>query len=135
MRHGTTWGERDATTRFQGFVSAEDFLQEACELTTDPRFESMEFFVADFLDITGHAIDMPTVREDLAAQALGGLATNARYKIVVVADDQGIKAFTEKMRAMYKGGGPDIFLFKTRAGATQWMAGQTSTPNFRDSRL
>ena len=71
VQHVTTWGEHVATTRFQGFVNPADFLRCANGLAADPSFESMDFLVADFIDITGHAIDMASVRDDLAAQALG----------------------------------------------------------------
>ncbi len=133
MEHVTTWGERAATTRFQGFVNAEDFLRCAFELTADPRFDAMTFFVADFLDISGHAIDTASTRDDLAAQAMGGRATNQRYRIVVVADDAGIASFTDKMRQAYAHGGPEIFAFKTREGAAQWMDAQATPPYFRDT--
>jgi len=134
MQHVTTWGERDATVRFQGFVSPGDLLRCAYELTAEPRFESMSFFVADFLDIGGHAIDLPSVREDLAAQAIGALQTNSRYRVVVVTDDEGIEACIEKMRAIFARGGPEISLFRTRVDATRWMHAQASAPNFRDTR-
>lgn len=134
MEHTTTWGERDATTRFQGFVNGEDLLRSAFELTADPRFDATAFFVADFLDISGHAIDAAPVRDDLAAQAMGARVTNMRYQIVVVTDDDGILAFTDKMRTLYANGGPQIFVFETREAAACWMDEQQPAPFFRDTR-
>lgn len=134
MQHPTTWGRLDATTRFQGFVTAEDFLECAGQLAAHPRFDRMAFFVADFLDISGHAIDTPFVREDLAAQALGGQATNRHYRIVVISADAGIQAFTEKMRDLYDDGGPEIQMFTTREDAARWMASQNPPPSERLSR-
>lgn len=131
MQHLSTWTERAATTVFRGFVTARDFLRCALELTADPRFESMAFFVADFLDISGQAIDSASVRDDLAAQALGARTTNTRYRIVVVTNDPAIDAFTEKMRALYASGGPEIFSFRTREEAASWMSMQKPTPTTR----
>lgn len=133
MEHVTTWRDREATTRFQDFVNAEDFLQSAFEITADPRFDTMSFFVADFLDISGHALDMASVRDDLAAQAMGARTTNARYQIVVIAADAGIEAFTGKMRLLYGADGPQIFMFKTREEAAQWMDRQMPPPIFRNT--
>ena len=131
MEHVTTWNERDATTRFKGFVDADDFIRCAFELTADPRFDTMSFFVADFLDIDGHAIDVASVRDDLAAQAMGGRITNRRYKIVVVNSDEAINAFTDKMRAVYGEEGPQIFTFTTREAAQTWMDSQQAPPILR----
>ena len=131
MQHVTTWGAHAATTRFRGFVDAGDFLRCAAELTADPRFETMAFFVADFLEATGHAIDTPSVRDDLAAQALGSRSTNTRYRIVVIANDASLEAFTGKMSAMFADGGPEIALFRTREDAARWMDDHPPAPTFR----
>lgn len=51
----------------------------------------------------------------------------------MVTDDRSIEAFTEKMRALYAGGGPEIFMFRTREQATLWMDDQEPAPNFRET--
>lgn len=133
MEHVTTWGERAATTRFQGFVSADDLLRNTFQLSADPRFDAVSFVVADFLDISGQAFDTSSVRDDLAAQALGARSSNARFKIVVVSDSPGISAFTDKVRRACASGGPEILAFSTREDATQWMDAQKTPPYFRDT--
>ncbi len=133
MQHVTTWAGRAATTRFLGFVGPADFLECLNELTAHPRFDSTLFFVADFADISGHAIDTPFVREALAIQGIGARSTNSRYKIVVVTQDAGITAFTEKMRNIYIDGGPEIFTFATSEDATRWMDMQEANPRPRSA--
>jgi len=118
------WEDDILRVRAFGQVTSKALLQGARELTADPRYDSLQFIVVDFLDADLSTSSFLGIVDDLLAVLIGSSYANANVRIAVIAQDHHILDLTEALGRFKSEPMPQIFAFCTRASVAEWIAQQ-----------
>jgi hypothetical protein len=123
MAFTNVWEPGGVTTRFTGFVTAEEYVRSAEDICADPRFDSLRFVIKDLLGITGHAIE-PEACDSIAAIRYGARYTNPNIYLVLLTTDERLVPFAHPKRGSFLHGLYETHAFPSDAAARRWLAAQ-----------
>lgn len=127
------WEEQTLRVRAFGHVTAAALLEAARALTSDSRYDGLQFIEVDFLDVERTATSLLDVVDDLLAILIGSSYSNANVRLAVIAQDQHIVDLAEALIRFRSATLPQLCIFSDRAAAAEWIAQQPrlSRPSMR----
>lgn len=123
MSYTNVWEPGGVTTRFTGFVTAEEYVRSAEDICADPRFDDLRFVIKDLLHIAGHSID-PEANDPIAAIRYGAGFTNPNIHLVLLTTDPILVPFAHPERTSQLHGLCESHAFASDFAARNWLAGQ-----------
>lgn len=85
------WEPRGLRTRFHGLVSGADILRHSTAIDNDPRFDSLRYVIADFLEADLHSISETDVML-VSANDYGAAHTNPNIRVAIVTTDERVRS-------------------------------------------
>jgi len=123
MAYTNVWEPRGVTTRFTGFVTAEEYVRSAEEICADARFDGLQFVIKDLLAIDGHAIE-PETSDAIAAIRYGARFTNPNIYLVLLTTDERLVPIAHPDTGSFLHGLYETHAFASDAAARRWLAAQ-----------
>ena len=123
MAYTNVWEPGGVTTRFIGFVTAEEYVRSAEDICADPRFDELRFVIKDLLDIAGHSIDNATA-DPIGAIRYGARFTNPNIYLVLLTTDERLVPFAHPKADSFLHGLYETHAFPSDAAARGWLAAQ-----------
>ena len=123
MAYTNVWEPRGVTTRFTGFVTAEEYVRSAEEICADARFDGLQFVIKDLLAIDGHAIE-PETSDAIAAIRYGARFTNPNIYLVLLTTDERLMPIAHPDTGSFLHGLYETHAFASDAAARRWLAAQ-----------
>lgn len=112
-------GQSGAYKRFFGHLSEQEFLDATLAIESDPRFDSMQFAINDFLGVSSFAVSEKSVRM-LSAIDNGAALTNPNIRIAVVTTNPQVEALAHIYATAYR---PfPVAVFPDLDAAHDWIA-------------
>ena len=132
MAYTNVWEPAGVTTRFTGFVTAEEYVLSAEEICADARFDGLQFVIKDLLAIDDHAIE-PEACDPIAAIRYGARFTNPNIYLVLLTTDERLVPFAHPKSDSFLHGLYETHAFSSDGAARRWLAAQPalSRPNSR----
>lgn len=132
MAYTNVWEPAGVTTRFSGFVTAEEYVRSAEEICADARFDGLRFVIKDLLAIDGHAIE-PGACDPIAAIRYGARFTNPNIYLVLLTTDERLVPFAHPKTDSFLHGLYETHAFSGDDAARRWLAAQPplARPNGR----
>ncbi|MDP6874003.1 MAG: hypothetical protein QF521_10770 [Alphaproteobacteria bacterium] len=118
MAHELAWELTGAVAHFSGDVSDQDLFQATQAVHQDPRFESLEYLVADFTNASKITMSLEAVRLT-AANDQQASERNPAIRLCIVGQQQILMGLANVYRAHFDldGGGWELMHRNTMAEA------------------
>jgi hypothetical protein len=123
MPFTNVWEPGGVTTRFTGFVTAEEYVRSAEDICADPRFDDLQFVIKDLLAVDDHTIE-PEACDPIAAIRYGARFTNPNIYLVLLTTDERLVPFAHPRSDSFLHGLYETRAFATDVAARTWLAGQ-----------
>ena len=123
MSYTNVWEPGGVTTRFTGFVTAEEYVRSAEDICADPRFDDLHFVIKDLLGVDDHAIE-PEACDAIAAIRYGARFTNPNIYLVLLTTDERLVPFAHPTSDSFLHGLYETHAFASDVAARTWLAGQ-----------
>lgn len=101
------WLDHGLIKQFSGHLSTEMLLETIGSNLADPRFDSAEYGIFDFTEVTSHDLTTRAIEEAAAFDQLPS-EINPRMKVALVVTDPVLTAFAEQYA------NSDVHHFRTR---------------------
>ena len=122
MPYRITWEQNGVYCQFWGEVEAANVIAMLRDISSDGRFDTIHYWLTDYLDVTHQHIVAEEVDEMIALE-FAHHCSNSRYYAVAVANDAGILALLRYWTSHH----PDqnqLAYFTTVEEARAWIAAQ-----------
>jgi len=123
MAYTNVWEPAGVTTRFTGFVTAEEYVRSAEDICADPRFDGLQFVIKDLLAIDDHSIE-PEACDPIAAIRYGARYSNPNIYLVLLTTDERLVPFAHPRADSFLHGLYETHAFPSDAAARRWLAAQ-----------
>ena len=123
MAYTNVWEPGGVTTRFTGFVTAEEYVRSAEDICADARFDELRFVIKDLLGIDGHSVD-PEACDPIAAIRYGARFTNPNIYLVLLTTDERLVPFAHPKSDSFLHGLYETHAFASDFAARSWLAAQ-----------
>ncbi|MBW8759272.1 MAG: hypothetical protein JF586_16840 [Burkholderiales bacterium] len=123
MAFENVWEPAGVTTRFTGFVTAQEYVRSAEEICADARFDGLQFVIKDLLAIDDHAIEIEA-SDPIAAIRYGARFTNPNIYLVLLTTDERLLPFAHPRADSFLHGLYETHAFPSDEVARRWLAAQ-----------
>ncbi|MDP6831096.1 MAG: hypothetical protein QF521_10775 [Alphaproteobacteria bacterium] len=122
MAYELVWEPRGKITRYTGIISDDDILRAIQTTTADPRFESLEYQIADFSDADTIVVSSETIRSTASLDREASLR-NPKIRVAIVGHEQALLGLANMYRIYFEldGGTWQQEQFKTLEEARAWL--------------
>lgn len=134
MPYQITWDTYVVTKRHWGFLTGAEFATSAQQMAGDPRFDRLQFILADYLLVDGFDLGGDAM-ESIAVTRFGSMPSNPHLQVVVVARDDLAKMLGASLSEAPLVGSQRTHFFAAMALAREWMVVQERPVNFGPRRL
>ena len=121
MPYTYTWEPSGLYRKFVGEVSGDEILQSNFELHSHPQFESINYIINDFTEMTGFFITTDHTRIYAKTDEIIS-NTKGRLKISLVATHNEHIALAENYRKEMKNNRFECEIFNTVENAREWVS-------------
>jgi hypothetical protein len=125
MPYQVTWEPPNGFyARFTGWVTPDAAEQLAHEMTTDPRYDSLQYAIVDFTDAPGHTFrrDDQIAIGNAMVELIGAGFSNSQVREIAVTTDSRMLNFLETYARLT----PRPFrVFESLGAARRWLSGQS----------
>lgn len=120
------WKDKGYYVNFTGIVTTEEVTEVSNAMESDPRFDDLRYFIANYLEIDGLEFDVDNIAQVISQHAKINAAaslSNPFIKRAVVTTDETIMAFANLYIAESKTekSAWQLKVFSTMAEAEQWV--------------
>jgi hypothetical protein len=131
--HEVQWSDRLLRVKAFGNIRSEAFLHVARALTSDTRYDRLQFIAVDFLDVEQSDAHLPGMVEDLFVTLVGASASNPNVRYAVVVCDPCLLELVQALRRYSLDDALQIRVFADRASMEAWITQQPmrSRPSMR----
>lgn len=113
------WNNRGLYRRFFGRISGDEILESNLKLQGDPRFDSINYIVNDFLRISDFDIDSGDIKRISAIDKAAALS-NSKIKIANVVKSDSLLAMVNTYIELMKASGYQYMTFDNFEAAEIW---------------
>jgi len=127
------WKDRTLIVRVHGTVTKDAVVKAVRALTSDSRYDAVQFVLADFLDAEWSDSSFLEILEDVLATLIGASLSNPNVRFAVIAHDPYIVELADALARFEPNRLLPIRTFTCRESAMAWLAEQTyrSRPSMR----
>jgi protoheme ferro-lyase len=122
MAYSITWHKRGAYKKFNGHITAGEFMESISTVNCHPDYDTFKFTVNDFLDVVSYDVSADDVTL-FAAHGLGAKVSNQKVVMAIITKDAAI---TRIVQALYA---PlteyEIGYFSSLAETQEWLTRRT----------
>ena len=121
MPHTNTWEPGGLYRKFTGEISGEEILEANFELHIDPNFQTINYIINDFTEVTGHSIE--TTHTEVYASTDEIISnTKGKLKIALVVTQDPLIALANSYREEMIGNRFECNIFQTIDDACKWAS-------------
>jgi len=120
MSNKLIWEPKGLYRKFTGEVIGDEILESNFELQRHPKFESIDFIINDFLEVTGFKIDTNHTKTYAKTDEI---AANTKFtlKIAIVVNQDALTELANSYREEMIDKSFECEIFKTLEDARQWV--------------
>ena len=119
MPHTLDWEKRGAYWKYSGDVSGEEVMSACASIYGDPRFDSLDYKIVDFLGVNSLEMNEAQLLK-IAFQDKAAELTNPRIQSAIVMT-VGVE-LGEKFASYFGDSAWDVEVFSDIESARQWIA-------------
>lgn len=112
MGYEIIWEPKGVVRRFSGHIDKDEILRAVARTQGDSRFDDLQFIINDFLDGSGHSVDLSEIEETAAIENAASLI-NSKIRIAFVAAAPEFIAQANRYSSL------PLIVFPTRIFATR----------------
>ena len=123
MPHTNTWEPGGLYRKFTGITSGEEILESNFELHMDPTFQTINYIINDFTEVTGHSIE--TIHTKVYASTDEIVSnTKGKLKIALVVTQEPLIALANSYREAMIGNRFECDIYQTIEDARKWVSNE-----------
>ena len=121
MPHTNTWEPGGLYRKFTGEISGEEILESNFELHIDPNFQTINYIINDFTEVTGHSIETAHTKVYASTDEIIS-NTKGKLKIALVVTQDPLIALANSYREEMIGNRFECNIFQTIDDARKWAS-------------
>ena len=123
MPHKNTWEPGGLYRKFTGTISGEEILESNFELHVDPNFQTINYIINDFTEVTSHSIE--TIHTKVYASTDEIVSnTKGKLKIALVVTQSPLIALANSYREEMIGNKFECDIFQSIEDARKWVSNE-----------
>ncbi len=121
MPHTNTWEPEGLYRKFTGITTGDEILESNFEAHLSPDFQTINYVINDFTDVTGHSIDTTHTKIYASTDEIVS-NTKGKLKIALVVTQKPLIALAEHYRDEMAGNKFECRIFQTLDQARKWVS-------------
>ena len=123
MPHTNKWEPGGLYRKFTGTISGEEILDSNFELHADPNFQTINYIINDFTEVTDHSIETVHTKVYASTDEVAS-NTKGRLKIALVVTQESLIALANHYRNEMTGNRFECDIFQTIEDARKWTSSE-----------
>jgi hypothetical protein len=123
MPHTSIWEPGGLYRKFTGTISGEEILESNFELHMDPNFQSINYIINDFTEVTGHSIEIVHTKVYASTDEIVSI-TKGKLKIALVVTQGPLIELANSYREEMIGNRFECDIFQTIEDARKWISNE-----------
>ena len=120
MPHTNTWEPAGLHRKFTGTISGDEILESNFGLHSDPDFQTINYIINDFTEVTGHSIEVIHTKVYASTDEIVS-NTKGNLKIALIVTQGPLIALAESYSEEMKGNRFECAIFQTIDDARKWI--------------